>query len=224
MQDSKFEFNFWPAFTDLMLSLVLIVLIILFTISRMLSAGNVDLDKAEEYQNAIVNQIKNDLYGKYVISTNVEDKADIYVFGELDRQTFTFSDKILFDSDQRELKSSGHEVLAAVSQTIVKNLDNIREIQIQGHADTDFNSDYNLRLASERAISVFNYLTLTAGIEPERHLISITSFGPYKPVSRKSFMKFSKEELAAANADENLKAKNRRIEIVVFYNNGQGSN
>lgn len=48
MLRDKFGFNFWPSFTDLMLSFVLIVLIILFVVSKMLAAGNENLDKARQ--------------------------------------------------------------------------------------------------------------------------------------------------------------------------------
>ena len=59
MIKDKFGFNFWPSFTDLMLSLVLVVLIILFVVSKMIAAGNENLDRARDSQKAIQTQIKN---------------------------------------------------------------------------------------------------------------------------------------------------------------------
>lgn len=46
MLKNRFGFNFWPSFTDLMLSFVLIVLIILFVVSKMIAAGTENLDRA----------------------------------------------------------------------------------------------------------------------------------------------------------------------------------
>ena len=58
MLKDKFGFNFWPSFTDLMLSLVLVVLIILFVVSKMIAAGNENLDRARDSQEAIQSEIK----------------------------------------------------------------------------------------------------------------------------------------------------------------------
>ena len=65
MIKDKFGFNFWPSFTDLMLSLVLVVLIILFVVSKMIAAGNENLDRARDSQKAIQTQIKNMIGSKY---------------------------------------------------------------------------------------------------------------------------------------------------------------
>ena len=49
--------------------------------------------------------------------------------------------------------------------------------------------------------------------------MSATSFGKYKPVGRDVISDFNLEQLKQANATEELKARNRRIEIVLFYKN-----
>ncbi|WP_301877416.1 hypothetical protein [uncultured Megasphaera sp.] len=50
-------------------------------------------------------------------------------------------------------------------------------------------------------------------------MMSATSFGKYKPVGRDAGNDYSYAQLQAANANETLMAKNRRIEIVLFYKN-----
>ena len=67
MLKDKFGFNFWPSFTDLMLSLVLVVLIILFVVSKMIAAGTENLDKARESQKKIQNQIESQIGKNYSI-------------------------------------------------------------------------------------------------------------------------------------------------------------
>lgn len=231
MLKDKFGFNFWPSFTDLMLSLVLVVLIILFVVSKMIAAGSENLDKARESQQAIQTQIKEQIGEKYSVNVisdkNNEEttkdiknkKADITIIDKLDRQTITFSDKVLFDSNGSELKTAGYDVLKVVGPVIYDNLANISEIQIQGHADIVFTDDFNLTLASKRAIAVYQFLQNDVGIDPAKNLMSITSFGKYKPVGREAGQKFDRAMLEEANKDVEAKAKNRRIEIVLFYKN-----
>ncbi len=231
MLKDKFGFNFWPSFTDLMLSLVLVVLIILFIVSKMIAAGSENLDKARESQKSIQSQIERQIGVNYSIlvisdksdeeaSEKIKDnKADITIINKLDRQTITFSDKILFDSGKSELKPAGYEVLKVVGPVVMNNLGNISEIQIQGHADIEDTDDYNLTLAANRAIAVYKFLQTAVGVDPAQHLMSITSFGKYKPVGREAGEDFNRIKLENANADAAAKAKNRRIEIVLFYKN-----
>lgn len=231
MIKDKFGFNFWPSFTDLMLSLVLVVLIILFVVSKMIAAGNENLDRARDSQKAIQTQIKNMIGSKYSIKVisdrnnkdtakEIEESiADINIIDKLDRQTITFSDKLLFDSGKSDLKPAGLDVLNAVGPVIKSNFQYISEIQIQGHADIVNTDDFNLRLASERAISVYKFVQTNVGIDPAEHLMSITSFGKYKPIGREAGDKFDKYDLSKANSTYTLRAKNRRIEIVLFYKN-----
>lgn len=231
MLKDKFGFNFWPSFTDLMLSLVLVVLIILFVVSKMIAAGSENLDKARESQKAIQTQIEEQIGKNYsiVVISDKSDaetiekmkntKADITIIDKLDRQTITFSDKILFDSGRSELKPAGYDVLKVVGPVVSSNLNNISEIQIQGHADIVFEDDYNLTLAANRAIAVYKFLQTTVGIDPAKYLMSVTSFGKYKPVGREAGQSFDRQKLEEANANDDAKAKNRRIEIVLFYKN-----
>ncbi len=231
MLKDKFGFNFWPSFTDLMLSLVLVVLIILFVVSKMIAAGTENLDKARESQEAIRYQIERQIGDNYSIlvisdksdeetSEKIKDnKADITIINKLDRQTITFSDKILFDTNESELKAAGYDVLRVVGPVVRNNLGNISEIQIQGHADIAGTDDHNLTLAANRAIAVYKFLQTDIGVDPAQHLMSITSFGKYKPVGREAGQDFNRIKLENANADVAAKAKNRRIEIVLFYKN-----
>lgn len=231
MLRDKFGFNFWPSFTDLMLSFVLVMLIILFVVSKMIAAGSENLDKARQSQQQIQTQIEQGIGNRYKVAVisdrngldiNKEmaaQQADIYIIDKLDRQTITFSDKVLFDSSQSTIKPAGYDILNIVGPIIAKNLSNIGEIQIQGHADISFEDDFNLQLAANRAIAVYKYLQVNVGIDPAKYLMSATSFGKYKPVGREAGSNYDYQQLQLANADENLMARNRRIEIVLFYKN-----
>lgn len=231
MFKDKFNFNFWPSFTDLMLSLVLVMLIILFVVSKMIGVGNENLDRARDSQKAIASQINEQIGKQYSIQvisdkdtnqSNVEaknSKADITIINKLDRLTITFSDKVLFDTNKSDIKQAGVEVLNVVGPIVQTNLQNISEIQIQGHADIKGSDDLNLALASARAMSVYKFLQSNIGVNPAEHLMSATSFGKYKPVGREAGNTYSQAQLSSDNATEELMARNRRIEIVVFFKN-----
>ena len=134
MLRDKFGFNFWPSFTDLMLSFVLIVLIILFVVSKMLAAGSENLDAAKKSQEQIQTQIQDGINGRYQViilkdtdsldlsKAMAEQKADVYIIDKLDRQTITFSDKVLFDTNEADIKPTGYEILNVVGPIIASNL------------------------------------------------------------------------------------------------------
>ncbi len=111
-------------------------------------------------------------------------------------------DKVLFSLGQSELSDRGKAVLAKVGAALAELPD--KQIWVQGHTDDQpitpdkgvkptFPS--NWELASARALSVVHYLQDTAKIEPSR--LAAVAFGQYRPLSR-------------------TKAKNRRIEIVLY--------
>lgn len=223
MIKDKIGFNFWPSFTDLMLSLVLVVLTILFVVSKIIAVGSENLDEARRSQHVIQTEIKNQLGSHYKVQIvndmSHDSGSDIYIYDKLDRQTITFSDKVLFDSGESEIKPEGYKLLSVVGPVIKNNLQNIVEIQVQGHADSTFEDTYNLKLAAERAMAVYVYLQNVVGINPAEHMMSATSFGKFKPVGRELGRDFDYQKLAEANGTEELKARNRRIEIVLYFKN-----
>ncbi len=231
MEDENIlDFNFWPSFSDLMLSFVLILILTLFIVSAILNVGTINLSHVEANQKKIINSIGN-AFGEepklqdekeniYLITTSTNgDEGDIYIKNEPTFQKITFSSNVLFPPDKIELNSRGQTALRSVGTILKENLPKIREIQIQGHADptpTQFQS--NLHLASMRAISVFNFLKNDLQIDPANNLMSISSYGEYKPVQRTGDEKhYSKEILTWHNYSTKKKERNRRIELLIFY-------
>ena len=165
---------------------------------------------------------KKDKSGNFVIPIELEDGGytEISIQNEPTLQRFSFKDRILFEPDEYQLNEDGQKTLLIVGNQIVSKLDNIREIQIQGHADPDASSvlPSNLHLAARRAIAVFNFLQEEVSIDPATHLMSATSFGEFKPVQRSiQDRSYSQKKLVAHNSTDELKAQNRRIEILLFY-------
>ena len=256
MEDNTLDFNFWPSFSDLMLTLVLILVIVVFAVIAAFSIGTDDLRaelakvekeqkeiaealaKVEEKQEAVIQEIakeykvewkdvdkwkdeesKTDFFEIPIYLEN-GDYTEIHIQNEATLQRYSFSDRILFEPDRYDLKEVGEETLWVVGQEIEKNLKDIKEIQIQGHADPDRPAyvPSNLHLGALRAIEVYKFLQKTIQIDPARYLMSATSFGEYKPVRRLTNDRtYNRQKLMQHNSNRALKARNRRIEILLFY-------
>jgi flagellar motor protein MotB len=231
MEDENLlSFNFWPSFADMMLALVLVLCLALFLVAAVLTLGTVNLKEVEANQMSMINSIAVDykvkpikmadnLYGIYF---NKTADPDIEIYNDLNSQRITFSDKLLFEPDHTDIKPEGEQVLLIVGMKLRTQLSLIREIQIQGHADTAISRRYesNVALAANRAIAVFDFLRdeKKVGIKPAEHLMSVTSFGEYKSVQRSpDDTGYNLEKLQADNGNDDLRRHNRRIELVLIY-------
>ncbi|MBF0518559.1 MAG: OmpA family protein [Nitrospirae bacterium] len=223
------DFNFWPSFADLMLSIVLILVLIMFTSIVYISQGKLNLSQVTKKQMEVIHDIaavsgvdvqcKRQLGDEY--NECVIEEQGIAVKNELTLQRFTFSDNILFYSDSYEINEKGKLVLSKVGNEFKKRIKYIGEIQIQGHADTDNTTIHgtNMKLAALRSIAVFEFLRDNVGIDPVRQFMSATSFGEYMPACRKPGDSFDLKRLKECNKNNEDKRKNRRIEILLFYKN-----
>ena len=230
MEENTLDFNFWPSFADLMLTLVLILVIVVFVVIAVISAGTVNLRPVEEKQMEMIHEIAEQYGAKpteqkpgfFVLPIRLEngDYMEIAIQNEPTLQRFSFKDSILFKPEEYTLSISGEKTLLIVGTQIKTHLDYISEIQIQGHADPDPPSLYtsNLHLAVWRAIEVYRFLQKQVSIDPLTHLMSATSFGEFKPVQRSlQDNTYTKEKLKEHNSTKELKARNRRLEILLFY-------
>ncbi len=192
------------------------------------SVGNLDLRNVRKNQLRIVTELaekyhtrpKEKFQDTYVISIDRNNREDIVIRNEVTLQTFTFGNHILFDMDEVELKSKGREILTNIGNILKGKLAAIREIQIQGHADPQRSKKYasNLQLAANRAITVFDFFQSDIGIDPAHHIMSATSFGQYMPIQRSQYdQNYTRIHLSQDNNTVEKRARNRRIEIVLFY-------
>lgn len=132
-------------------------------------------------------------------------KGDVRIQQLRDRLTINMVDRVLFDSGQGEIKTSGLKVIKSVS-AILKNVAD-KQIRIEGHTDNvpiggrlreRFPS--NWELSTSRASSVVRYLVQEGGVEAAK--LSAVGYGETRPV-------------AGNDSDEGRRA-NRRIEIVLY--------
>ncbi len=177
---------------------------------------------AKSYKTKAVYQITAE-DSLYLISTDQGDKNTIAVRNSEISQLFTFGESLLFKIGEARLKPEGVKVISDIGQIIKNNSQLIEEMQIQGHADTtipDISDFYksNIELASARATTVFSFFKENSGIDPSEILMSIVSYGEFKPVQRrKSQTAWNRKSLNNANNTQEERSRNRRIEIVVIY-------
>jgi flagellar motor protein MotB len=227
-EDDSPDFNFWPSFADMMLALVLVlVLCLALFMASAFEEGTVDLSAVARKQTRMIDSIAKEYsveakklgaerYGLFIAS---REEPDIVFQNDLSRQRITFSEQILFDRGRAELKPEGELALIRVGARLKEQIDDIQEIQIEGHADTDRPVYYsNLLLAARRSITVFEVMQQNVGIHPAQHRMSATSFGEYMSVERSEARSdYNENMLAADNSDDDKKRRNRRIELVVIY-------
>lgn len=145
---------------------------------------------------------------KQVVANELESKLkDLLGEGEGEvskdangRLTLKLVDKILFSSGKAELTKSGLRVMARVGKALAEMDD--KQVWVQGHTDKvplkKNNEEFpsNWELSAARALSVVHFLQDVSKVDPGR--LAAAAFSSYRPVSRRR------------------KAKNRRIEIVLF--------
>src|ERR1044072_6443778 len=127
MEDNSLEFNFWTAFADTMLSLVLILVLLLSLVVVAITINRVNLEQVKSRQEMMIDSIA----GRYQVTRDLIDnitsrivffrdgeQKEIKFHNLLDRQPITFSNNILFGSDVAVLNPLGNEVLKIVGDTI----------------------------------------------------------------------------------------------------------
>jgi flagellar motor protein MotB len=222
--DRSYNFNFWPAFADLMLCLILILLLVIG--GAYFSSINIRSIQEKQKQIAQTLVTPERVIQQFNGGAEIRDRQGRTVYrlvvdpNDPMLQTISFSDSLLFKADDYRLKEpDGKDALMDVGRILVARLEDIAEIQIRGHADTYRTKNYtdNLELASRRANEVFRFLTQQVGIDPAQHLVSATSFGEFSPVQRKRDAPFDALQLEKSNSSDVFRQANRRIELVLFF-------
>lgn len=116
-----------------------------------------------------------------------------------------FSDDVLFDKGQADLKTEVKKTLYSFGE-ILKKYD--KKIRIEGHTDNipikNYKFDSNWELSTDRAISVVKYYTeeLPVNERISPNAFEVAGLAEYSPV--------------APNDTEENRQKNRRIEMIIL--------
>jgi flagellar motor protein MotB len=225
--DDGFALDVWPAFSDLMLSVILLMILLIGIIhaTQLVVDPGVITKQAE-----LINRLKTpeseieqlERRPAHWVIRSGNNKA-LEIDCSIDPQNpflqkISFSDQLLFDPDKTDLKNAGTLVLSRLAKALSSEGSSVIEIQVHGHADPQKSRHYrdNLELASNRANEVFRYLT-EHGLDPFQSLISAASFGEYLPRQRIRGNSFDSKELLRANETDVMRQMNRRIEVLLFY-------
>lgn len=138
--------NFWPTFTDLLATILMVVIMLLISSESMV--GGVEQGIASDVNNSVKQTLK-------------ENGIPI----EIDKESgeVTFGETALFDTDSDQLKPEAKEILKVFvpkyAETIYKDYgDYISKIIVEGHTDDVGTYIYNLDLSQRRAFSVVNFI------------------------------------------------------------------
>lgn len=138
--------SFWPTFTDMICTVLMVVILILFS-SQSIS-GSVEKDLATNVNNSVKEILNNDN-----ISVEIDETTGQIVFGE----------KALFDVDSADLKPEAKVMLKSFIpkyiEAVYKDYGKyISKIIIEGHTDDVGSYMYNLDLSQKRAYSVAEFI------------------------------------------------------------------
>ena len=177
--------SYWQSYSDMMAALLLVFILIVFAVIQKLQTQQDEIAAKQaivDKQKITIEKLGGDADGgttkfeemEKKVSRIIGVKAEIIedlrkeldnVNLEIDGQTgaIQFDSEILFDTDKSNLKASGKKELDRFMKGYFKVLlndkfkDNIAEIIVEGHTDTDGTYDYNLELSQKRALSVARY-------------------------------------------------------------------
>ncbi len=201
--------------------------------NNLVSEQDIILKKIRESQVKIINEIANEYNTKpKIIGKNefeIEAKSFkgninlIKIKNDATLQRISFGNSTLFKSNKDVLRPEGKSILYNTARVFKDQLNLIKEIQIQGHADADQKSlkmkNDNMNLAGRRAISIVRFFRDDSRlrIDPSKYVLYASSFGFYMPVER-DYVDNNWDLSKVKRANEKRKGDlNRRIEIVLNY-------
>jgi len=143
-------------------------------------------------------------YGNFSSNTQNPQRPNITsakeIVSQLSKKSGTIDLTVNFMTNSDQLFGSAHAQVTEIAKAISDQKLRSKNIQIQGHTDSDGPEDYNYDLSYRRATTVQRALTQDYGINA--NYLSIQGFGESRPV--------------ASNNDVNGRAYNRRVTLVVM--------
>ena len=127
-------------------------------------------------------------------------RVDVAVIAELralDRVVFPSA--IIFERDSADLDEQGKELLKKNIATTKELMQRATFIEVVGHTDDKWETDYNMELSKKRAASVRDYL-VSQGVDASKMVV--TARGESMPI--------------ASNNTKAGRAQNRRVEILIL--------
>lgn len=192
------ETNYWQSYSDMMASLLLIFVLTIAVAIVALNNYKEQLEsqqkELESQKQELLNQadqymrLKEELMAKQeqidriigvkqdIIEALNEELTRQSIIINIDQQTgaIVFDASILYDRSESELKPEGIEFLDRFLPVYIGVLfsdefkEDIAEIIIEGHTDTESGYMYNLGLSQQRALSVVEYCLSDSSLSSEQ--------------------------------------------------------
>lgn len=159
-EDDEKSGDFWPTFTDMLATILLVVLLIQVGVIMDAQAEK-EKNMHLEQQLSQINGTRTDIANR-LITVFKEHNIDVKV----DEKTgdIQFSNEILFESDKavftKAFKNELNKIMPLYFRELMPFIESgeISEIIIEGHTDDVLDYDYNLALSQERALNVSKYI------------------------------------------------------------------
>jgi len=138
--------SFWPTFTDMISTVLMVVMLMLFSAESI--TGSVEKDLAKNVEESVKQTLQAS-----GLPVSLDEATGQVTFGE----------QTMFDIDSSILKPEAKDMLKIFIpkyvETIYKDYgDNISKIVIKGHTDDVGSYLYNLDLSQRRAFSVVEFI------------------------------------------------------------------
>jgi flagellar motor protein MotB len=167
------EVDIWPAFTDFMTSVLLIVVIFVFgiffsNIARSLVRQHTEFEDMQARQRRVRQDLSERLAGK--VELPPEDGSLQRIILRLDEQG---GGGVLFPRGRAELSGDGKRLLDEITSVLESNRDAYDTIQVEGHTDdVPISGTYpsNWELSAARAGAVVNYMLSPGAGDQSRQL------------------------------------------------------
>jgi flagellar motor protein MotB len=174
---SDSEIDVWPAFTDFLTSVLIIVVIFVFgilfsNIARSLVQRHSEFEDMQLHQQAVRRQLKERLG---------EKRVEMSENGSLQRIILRVDEQggggVLFQSGKADLSPPGKDLLTKIAGVLIENREHYDKIQVEGHTDdVPVGGAYasNWELSAARAGAVVKFIldesktTHPPGLEPWR--------------------------------------------------------
>jgi outer membrane protein OmpA-like peptidoglycan-associated protein len=208
--------GFWPAYADLALALVMVLVLFLLSqaifSSRLLLTQDVSRLRVRQHQE----RVRAGLARAPGVDTIVEN-------GNL--QIITLSADFLFDTNDTRLTESGDRLLRRMSHSLRQGESSFTRIAVEAHADVRASRRFarsgdnpqdegNWRLSAERAIRVVQLLQGT-GIAGSR--LEAVARSEYAPADTAYMRWMHREDAESVPAYRASLRRNRRLVIRLFY-------
>ena len=117
---------------------------------------------------------------------------------EVRDNAIVINEKIQFDLDKATIRPESNSLLKEIADTIRAN-PHIKKISVEGHASSEGDDDYNMRLSKNRAKAVMDHLVKKEKIP--KGMLTSQGFGETRPI--------------ASNDSESGREQNRRVEFII---------